>query len=197
MGAAVARQFGNQLVGRRHQPRLAAFAGHLQPPALDALGIAAAEERPHGGGRHLRRTQAAQIEHGQHPAAARRMQAFSRVFGWHRFDRVFDDRPHVVAQIAGDARLGWRAPTAGEGERVTGHVARLGEPGEQRVQDHQRLAHAAGRQRPGERAPVRMAARELLAAGQDPAGGRLRIGQKALIDEQVLVRQGRQRLAEL
>jgi hypothetical protein len=34
-------------------------------------------------------------------------------------------------------------------------------------------------------------------AGQHPARGRLRVGQEAFIDDQVLVRQRRQRLAQL
>ncbi|MDT4789250.1 hypothetical protein FQZ97_216450 [compost metagenome] len=55
----------------------------------------------------------------------------------------------------------------------------------------------AGRQRPGKGAPVRMAARELLAAGQDPARRRLRIGQEALVGEQVFVSQRGQWLAQL
>ncbi|MCY1521360.1 hypothetical protein D9M68_561710 [compost metagenome] len=197
MGAAVARQLGNQLVGRRHQPGLVALAGDLQPPALDALGIAPAEERAHGGGRQLGGAQAAQIKHRQHPAATGRVQAFPRRLGRHCCDRVFDHLPQVVAQIAGDARLGGGAAAAGEGERVAGQVARLGQPGEQRVQDHHRLAHAAGRQWPGKRAPVRMAARELLVSGQHPARGRLRIGEEALVGEQVFVGQRGQRLGQL
>ncbi|MCY1299658.1 hypothetical protein D9M70_491960 [compost metagenome] len=125
------------------------------------------------------------------------MQAFPRRLGRHCCDGVLDRLPQVVAQIAGDARLGGRAPAAGEGERVAGQVTRLGQPGEQRVQDYHRLAHAAGRQWPGKRAPVRMAARELLVSGQHPARGRLRIGEEALVGEQVFVGQRGQRLGQL
>ncbi|MCY1543281.1 hypothetical protein D9M68_790920 [compost metagenome] len=102
-----------------------------------------------------------------------------------------------MAQVARDARLGGRAPAAGERERIAGQVAGLGQPSEAGVQDDHRLAHAARRQRPGKRAPVRMAARELLAAGQNPARGWLRIGQEALVGQQVLVRERGQWLAQL
>ncbi|MCY1528127.1 hypothetical protein D9M68_632220 [compost metagenome] len=102
-----------------------------------------------------------------------------------------------MAQVARDARLGGRAPAARQRERIAGQVAGFGEPGEAGIQDDQRLAHAAGRQWPGKGAPVRMAARELLAAGQDPARRRLRIGQEARVGQQVLVRERGQRLAQL
>lgn len=46
MGAAVACQLGDQVVGGRHQPRLIALARHFHPPALQAMVVAPAENAP-------------------------------------------------------------------------------------------------------------------------------------------------------
>lgn len=51
-----------------------------------------------------------------------------------------------------------------------------------------RTLPATTRRRFGKGVPVRMATRELLAPGQDPARGRLRSGQEALIGQRILVR---------
>ena len=84
-----------------------------------------------------------------------------------------------------------------EGQWVAGEVARLHEPGKQRVHNDERLTATRWRQRAGERPPKRVTTRQLSAGRHHPALRWLRIGQEALVQQQILVCQGRERLAEL
>ena len=99
-------------------------------------------------------------------------------------------------EIAGDARRRVPGALSRERERVAGQIARLHQPRKQRIQDHDRLALTGGRQRAVERAPARIAARMLAASACDPRGGWLRVGEKLLIAQAVLMRERGERFAE-
>ncbi|EYS87524.1 hypothetical protein CF68_02720 [Cupriavidus sp. SK-4] len=93
------------------------------------------------------------------------MQAFTLGRDRHRRDGLFDRVPQVVTEVARDARPVRRAPAARQRERIAGQIAGFGQPGEEGIQNDQRVPHAGRRQGPGKGAPVAVAAAELLAAG--------------------------------
>lgn len=185
---AIAGELGHQRVADWHLAFGTALANHMQPPAPATL-----EEIGRLRVRGLARAQRRVVEEAHHPAATLIVLALARRSlrpGLHGLEHDARKRGIEIPLHAPDARRGC-GPGAAQRERVAGEVAGGDQIVEEAREDAERLAPDSLGEGAVEEPPGAATAQQRRIG---PIGRRC--GQKPLVEQEVLARETRERLAK-